>query len=433
MIENVLNRFSLNSLLRVMGLAAFLFVATGCNEKEETNLLANEPTPLPLSLDVTGRQLHQQMNQVAYAVHGKALAETKALKQSIDKFLNKPDPFTQDEAYQQWQQAYSAFLATRFFGYLPISDPEEWKKDRIDYQSLLARVDSWPIEGGYIDYVEGYAHSGIVNDVTLAISSTTLGQQHQFAADESVSIGFHALEFLLKGEDGQRPASDYLIGNTREGAIESAREGQSSDSSPVTAGQNADRRRQYLEVAANMLADDIERMTERWKPVNGYYASLVDNSVADQVFMAGLTAGKALLESEPLSRLREPESETGGSEPMSTHANQVNSIAYLDGMKQWLLGAQEDAVQGALVIAFQNQHSELLERWQHAFAEIEPMKAEVVEVANSSEQLPSQSETAIATPEQKASEVETINADEARLNHLQALLEEIITLLMPKV
>lgn len=337
------------------------------------------------AVETTGNQLQQQLQQLAHLSFEQAEQQTDALKDSISLLLDNPDPFTLQAAREQWQQAYLAYCRTLMFSYLPTQDPAEWTKEGIDRHRLMHRVESWPIEGGYIDYVEGYPLTGIVNDLSLKLNRENLIAQHRFAAPESASLGFHVVEFLLWGEDGLRSASDYLKGKET-GAKDQVDLHFTEDELPAPlSGQNPQRRRQYLKLVTNILSDDVERMARRWQPVNGYYASLVAESSPAQVLSAGLQASDKLLDSVGKHLSAADESAGSHSEPLFVQAR-------LMSMKTWLVGSspiEEEsespdmastdlkgdygttaAMTGTLKIVFQPQ-SELIHNWQVAFSELE--------------------------------------------------------------
>lgn len=78
--------------------------------------------------------------------------------------------------------------------------------------------------------------------------------------------GYHAIEFLLWGQD----LNGFEAGN---GARSASEYGTGSD---CTNG-HCDRRRQYLDAATDLLIDDLEWMTAQWAPDNtgNYRATLL--------------------------------------------------------------------------------------------------------------------------------------------------------------
>ncbi|RWJ78893.1 imelysin family protein, partial [Mesorhizobium sp.] len=70
--------------------------------------------------------------------------------------------------------------------------------------------------------------------------------------EANVATGYHAIEFLLWGQDlhgtgpgaGERPYTDYDLANCTSG--------------------NCDRRTQYLKSASDLLVSDLQDMVNEW-------------------------------------------------------------------------------------------------------------------------------------------------------------------------
>ena len=137
-------------------------------------------------------------------------------------------------------------------------------------------MNSWPLDEGLIDYVassygtespenELYAANVIANTSltiggkkldTSKITKELLADKLQEAGgvEANVATGYHAVEFLLWGQDlngtgpgnGNRPASDYDIKKCTDG--------------------HCDRRAQYLHAATDLLVDDLAWMAAQWAP-----------------------------------------------------------------------------------------------------------------------------------------------------------------------
>ena len=84
----------------------------------------------------------------------------------------------------------------------------------------------------FVDYVVGNPNSGIINNIVTypTIDQATLLTANENGGEHNISLGFHAIEFLLWGQDtmatsaGLRPYTDYLTtGGT---ASNQARRGQ---------------------------------------------------------------------------------------------------------------------------------------------------------------------------------------------------------------
>ena len=107
------------------------------------------------------------------------------------------------------------------------------------------QLNAWPMDESYVDYVEGNPCAGIINDPDAPITQDRLLALNEQGGEENVSIGYHAIEFLLWGQDlsadgpGARPVSDYT---------------------------EAPRRVQYLHTVAAQLVADLQSLVEEWAP-----------------------------------------------------------------------------------------------------------------------------------------------------------------------
>jgi putative iron-regulated protein len=109
------------------------------------------------------------------------------------------------------------------------------------------RLNAWPLNEAVIDYVEGDADAGLVHELATPITRDTILSRDQVSDEADVTTGWHAIEFLLWGQDrsadgpGARPAADYLPGDPAR-----------------------DRRRAYLGLLADQLVDDLRWLEGQW-------------------------------------------------------------------------------------------------------------------------------------------------------------------------
>ncbi|HEY7699271.1 MAG TPA: imelysin family protein, partial [Vicinamibacteria bacterium] len=184
--------------------------------------------------------------EIVFASYQDALAGARDLERVVADFVEAPTAEGLDAAKTAWlaaREPYGPTEAYRFYGG-PIDD-----EDGPEMQ-----INAWPLDEAYVDYVQGSPESGIVNDTVTypEITPAALLSLNQSGSEENVSLGFHAIEFLLWGQDlsedgpGTRPYTDFVPG--------------------VKA--NAERRGEYLRVAAEMLVDDLEEMVVAWDPTS---------------------------------------------------------------------------------------------------------------------------------------------------------------------
>jgi putative iron-regulated protein len=109
------------------------------------------------------------------------------------------------------------------------------------------------VNEAYIDYVRGNPAAGVINDPTVPITRAALIERNARDDEFDVTTGFHAIEFLLWGQDhnpdgpGDRPAQDF-----------------------AGAGVAA-RRREYLKVSTDLLVENLKFVVDQWAPGDGNY------------------------------------------------------------------------------------------------------------------------------------------------------------------
>ena len=177
-----------------------------------------------------------------------SLESATTMDGAIDAFIADPTPETLAAAKDAWLTArddYGPTEAFRFYGG-PIDD------DEVGVEGLL---NAWPLDEAYIDYVEGSPDAGIINlpDQYPTIDTDLLVSLNEQGGESNISTGWHAIEFLLWGQDlatdgsGNRPVEDY------------------------TTAPNSDRRAAYLGVASDLLLTHLGQMVDAWAPDGDNY------------------------------------------------------------------------------------------------------------------------------------------------------------------
>ena len=176
-------------------------------------------------------------------MYSKSLASAQALDGAIDRFIAEPTPSHLEAAKRMWLIARDDYGPTEAFRFYdgPIDHPDTGPEGLIN---------AWPLDESYIDYVEGSSSAGIINNPTdfPVIDDALIISVNEEGGEENVSTGWHAIEFLLWGQDmnqngpGARPLEDY------------------------TTNENADRRSQYLAVASDVLLGHLQDMVDAWAP-----------------------------------------------------------------------------------------------------------------------------------------------------------------------
>jgi putative iron-regulated protein len=200
-----------------------------------------------------------QYATLVHANYGDSLAGAQDLQRAVRAFTTTPSAETLAVARKAWLEAREWYLQTesfRFYGG-PIDNdggPE-------------GRLNAWPIDESYIDSVKGKPKAGLVNNRKAPITKASLSRANERGGEENISTGWHAIEFLLWGQDlsetgpGDRSADDYVDGKA----------------------PNADRRRQYLNTATELLVDDLGSLVKAWAPAARNYRAVFEKGGAESL------------------------------------------------------------------------------------------------------------------------------------------------------
>lgn len=215
--------------------------------------------------------------------YSESLAKAQKLDSALRALVKNPSEKTQQAAKTAWIDArriYSPTEVFRFYGG-PI--------DADDGPEGL--LNAWPLDEVYIDYVLGDADAGIINNRMLYpnITKEILRDLNEKDGEKNISTGFHAIEFLLWGQDfnangpGQRKFSDYVVGK----------------------GKNAERRSQYLLIVSEMLQEDLQSLVTAWDltDANSYGTKFVSPENL-QESLKNIILGAYTMSAEELSQER---------------------------------------------------------------------------------------------------------------------------------
>ncbi|MGB6291591.1 MAG: imelysin family protein [Vibrio anguillarum] len=211
---------------------------------------------------VTKEQVVEHYANIAHAVFADSLTTAQSLEKSIDQFLMTPSAAKLEEVKQVW-------LASR----VPYQQSEVFRFGNAVVDDWEGQLNAWPLDEGLIDYVatdyqyelgnEG-ASANIIANQTLKIGATTIdvstitpeliASLNEIGGSEAnVASGYHAIEFLLWGQDlngtnagaGARAYTDFVVGSE-------------------CTNNHCDRRAQYLKAAAQLLVQDLAWMEKQW-------------------------------------------------------------------------------------------------------------------------------------------------------------------------
>ncbi|RYE47599.1 MAG: peptidase [Hyphomicrobiales bacterium] len=212
---------------------------------------------------------------IALAGYEDALVTAKALDVATDALIANPSEETLAAARDAWQASRPSYQQTEAFRFgNPIVD--EWE----------GKVNAWPLDEGLIDYVDasygtesdenGLYTANIIANSKITIDGTEVEAaeiapaflqdtlQEAGGIEANVATGYHAIEFLLWGQDlhgteagaGERPFTDY------------------------STEANAKRRGQYLDAATDLLVTDLEEMVANWQEGGAARTALAGQGLA---------------------------------------------------------------------------------------------------------------------------------------------------------
>ena len=217
---------------------------------------------------------------IAEATYGDALTTAKALQTAVDALIAKPSEETLKAAREAWiasRPSYSQSEAFRFGN----SIIDDWE----------GAVNAWPLDEGLIDYVaKDYQHAegnagataNIIANTEIQVGEDKIdvkeitgeklkGLNELGGSEANVATGYHAIEFLLWGQDlngtkpgaGDRKYTDYAQGKD------------------CTNG-HCDRRAAYLKAVTDLLVSDLEEMHGNFKSgVADNYRAKVEADTAE--------------------------------------------------------------------------------------------------------------------------------------------------------
>lgn len=215
------------------------------------------------SADAKAEAVVHHYAEIALATYQDALTTARSLEKAIEVFIASPSSETIDAAKEAWKMARIPYQQSEAFRFgNPLVD--EWE----------GKVNSWPLDEGLIDYVDAdYGTesdenplyiANIIANKSIKIEGSIIDASNLSAnfltetlhgangIDANVATGYHAIEFLLWGQDlngsgpgaGNRQSTDYSLTNCTNG--------------------NCDRRAEYLVSLSKLLVSDLEFMVKSW-------------------------------------------------------------------------------------------------------------------------------------------------------------------------
>ena len=221
---------------------------------------------------------------IAEANYQDSLTAATRLSDAVNALIDAPSA-------ENLTAARAAWIAAR----VPYQQTEVFRFGNAIVDDWEGKVNAWPLDEGLIDYVDA-SYGGPSDENEFAALNVIANPKFSLSGDEidatnitpeflaetlheadgiesNVATGYHAIEFLLWGQDlnghsagaGNRPWTDYATGDDCTNA-------------------NCDRRAAYLKAATDLLVSDLTWMAEQWAEGGDARGALI----ADE--NAGITA-----------------------------------------------------------------------------------------------------------------------------------------------
>ncbi|MGJ0364092.1 imelysin [Aliarcobacter cryaerophilus] len=219
----------------------------------------------------------ESYSNIALDNYTDALKDAKNLKISIDKFVSNPTQENLDSAKKAWLQARESYGSTEIFRLAngPIDAEDGWIAET--YGALEGQINAWPLDENMIDYTidaDGKRTSGNIIDTigkfnpggeeskevdVTKITVEALTELNENGGEANVSTGYHAIEFLLWGQD--QDYNNFLEDKITNGAMVAGLR----PLSDFTTDKDAKRRLEYLSVVTQKLVEDLSVVTSAWE------------------------------------------------------------------------------------------------------------------------------------------------------------------------
>jgi putative iron-regulated protein len=210
----------------------------------------------------TPQEVTTHYADIALATYQDSLTTAQTLQTAVQALIATPSDATLRAARTAWKAAR-----------IPYQQSEAFRFGNAIVDDWEGRVNAWPLDEGLIDYVgtdygneenalatlnviatPKFTLSGTEIDataITPTLIATTLHEADGIEAN--VASGYHAIEFLLWGQDlngtgpgaGTRPWTDFAAG-------------------AACTNSNCDRRGAYLQAATDLLVRDLQEMVDNW-------------------------------------------------------------------------------------------------------------------------------------------------------------------------
>lgn len=252
---------------------------------------------------------------IASDSYGNAEADVKKLQQRLSAFAKSPSAANFEAAKKAWLASRESYGQTEIFRLSngPIDAEDGWVAET--YGALEGQINAWPLDENMIDYTidaEGHRTSSNIIDTTglfnpggeeaqavdaTHITAEVLAALNENGGDANVASGYHAIEFLLWGQD--QDYADFRADTITRGALVAGQR----PLEDFTTNPYAKRRLAYLTASADKLVGDLTTVNQAWskqvssncdKDASGCYRAALLGQLTDKDTNKNIASDTAL-------------------------------------------------------------------------------------------------------------------------------------------
>ncbi|MBE7697651.1 imelysin family protein [Tenacibaculum finnmarkense] len=236
---------------KVLGLSLLLatsFVFKSCSD---------EDTP---TQKATKQSFIENYAAIASANYEDSYTTALKMQTAINAFLENPTAETHEAAKKAW------LYSRDFYGQTEAFREANGPIDNEDLLGSEGQINAWPLDESYIDYVSGdrgqKIAGGLIADASFALTEKNIIDKNEDGKDDNISTGWHAIEFLLWGQDLNYNTTTHKQDNFKNAGVRSFTD--------YTTEASAKRRSTYLKIVTDLLVNDLKDLNSTWA-VGGTY------------------------------------------------------------------------------------------------------------------------------------------------------------------
>ena len=236
---------------------AFTLVLTSCSSDDDAPIGET---------GVTASDFIKSYANIAAANYDDTYTTAVRMKEKIDAFIAEPSEATLKVARDAWLEARD------FYGQTEAYREANGPIDNDDLLGTEGQINAWPLDEGFIDYVAGNMgqkiQNGLIGDASFDITEANIISKNEDGKDDNISAGWHAIEFLLWGQDLNYNPETHALDNFAASGVRSFTD--------YTTEDNASRRKTYLQVTTDLLIKDLKDLRDTWA-VGGSYRTTFES------------------------------------------------------------------------------------------------------------------------------------------------------------